>query len=338
MTDGHGDDLYRYSNIRLNFSSNIYNHLDHSGLDAFLSERIGSVHSYPEPVPESLESEWALRMGLDSRNMCVTNGATDAIYLIARAFYGADSVIVMPTFSEYADACRMNMHKVRPAYSLDSLKVPVNGLCWICNPNNPTGTVYSPEILTELAEGNPGCTFVIDQSYAGFTDMELLSARKAAECPNILLLHSMTKKFAIPGLRLGGITGYEKAVERMKRFRMPWAVNSLAIEAGKYLLENSGNYNISINELLAEKERISNEIRAIGGIDVWKSSTHFFLCQLRMGRASALKDFLAEEYGILIRDCSNFEGLDERFFRIAVQLPSENDELVSAIRDWVYNG
>jgi len=338
MTGGHGDDLYLYKDIRLNFSSNIYNHLDHSGLDKYLCGCMESIHSYPEPVPASLESEWALRMGLSAQNMCVTNGATDAIYLIARAFYGADSVVVMPTFSEYADACRMNMHKVKSAYSLDKIQVPANGLCWICNPNNPTGTVYDPQVLVELAENNPGCTFIIDQSYSDFTDKELLSARKAADHTNILMLHSMTKKFAIPGLRLGGISGSEKAVERMKRFRMPWAVNSLAIEAGKYLLDNSSSYEIDIKQLLAEKERVAQAIRAIGGIDVWKSDTHFFLCQLRMGRAGALKDFLASDYGILIRDCSNFEGLDERFFRIAVQLPSENDELVDAIRDWVYNG
>lgn len=338
MNDGHGDDLYKYSDIRLNFSSNIYNHLDHSGLDAFLRDHIACVHSYPEPVPASLESQWALRIGLSGDNLCVTNGATDAIYLIARAFYGTDSVIVMPTFSEYADACRMNMHKVRPAYSLDGIQVPVNGLCWICNPNNPTGTVYDPERLIELAQDNPGCTFLIDQSYSAFTDQKLLSPKKASDYPNILMLHSMTKKFAIPGLRLGGISGSERAVERMKRFRMPWAVNSLAIQAGKYLLDNSSSYDIDINELLAEKDRVSDALRSIGGIDVWKSSTHFFLCQLRMGRASALKDFLASEYGILIRDCANFEGLDERFFRIAVQLPSENDELIDAVRDWIYNG
>lgn len=338
MTDGHGDDLYKYEDIRLNFSSNIYNHLDHSGLDDFLCRSIESIHSYPEPVPDSLESEWALRMGLDKRNLCVTSGATDAIYLIARAFYGADSVVLIPTFSEYADACRMSMHKVKPAYSLDGIQIPKNGLCWICNPNNPTGTVYDPDQITELAAENPGCTFIVDQSYSAFTDRRLLSPKRATEYSNILILHSMTKKFAIPGLRLGGISGSESAVERIKRFRMPWAVNSLAIQAGKYLLDNSTGYDIDIKKLLAEKDRVAEEIRAIGGIDTWKSDTHFFLCQLRIGRANALKDFLAQEYGILIRDCSNFEGLDERFFRIAVQLPEENDELIDAIRDWVYNG
>lgn len=336
MTDGHGDDLYKYGDIRLNFSSNIYNHLDHSGLDRFLCEHMESIHSYPEPVPESLESEWALRMGLSAQNLCVTNGATDAIYLIARAFYGTDSVILMPTFSEYADACRMNMHKVKAAYSLNSIRVPANGLCWICNPNNPTGTVHDPDQLAKMAHDNPGCTFIIDQSYAVFTDRELLSARKGTDCSNILILHSMTKEFAIPGLRLGAISGCEKAIERIKRFRMPWAVNSLAIKAGVYLLEHSNEYRIDIKALLKEKDRVAAELKAIGGIDVWNSNTHFLLCQLRMGRASALKDFLASEYCILIRDAGNFEGLDERFFRIAVQLPHENDQLIQAIKNWIY--
>lgn len=336
MTDGHGDDLYRYSDIRLNFSSNIYNHLDHSGLDAFLRGHIETVHSYPEPVPASLEAQWALRMGLTGQNLCVTNGATDAIYLIARAFYGADSVIVMPTFSEYADACRMNMHKVKPAYSIDGIQVPKSGLCWICNPNNPTGTVYDRQKLMKMAQDNPGCIFVIDQSYSVFTDRPLLENRKAAELPNLLILHSMTKQFAIPGLRLGGVSGCASLIDRISRFRMPWAVNSLAIQAGLYLLDHAQDYAIDIESLLEEKERVAHELEATGGIEVWKSDTHFMLCRLRMGRASALKEFLATEYGILIRDARNFEGLDESFFRIAVQLPHENDELIDAIKEWLY--
>ena len=117
---------------------------------------------------------------------------------------------------------------------------------------------------------------------------------------------------------------------------MPWSVNQLAIEAGHYLLQSSSEYNIDIPLLLREKERLVQSLLSIGGMEVWPSDTHYMLVQLRMGKAAALKEYLATEHGILIRDASNFEGLNEHFFRIATQTPQENDELVEGIKKWTY--
>ena len=86
---------------------------------------------------------------------------------------------------------------------------------------------------------------------------------------------------------------------------------------------------------LTEKERLVAALKAIGGLEVWDSDTHFFLGRLRMGRSSALKDYLAYEHGILIRDASNFEGLNDTFFRISTQRMEDNDRLVAAIAQWM---
>ena len=335
MIEGHGDDAYKYKAIKINFSSNVYNHVDHSGLRKHLFRQMESIRTYPEPEPYSLEKELAKQLHLSASEVCVTNGATEAIYLIAQTFRNQTSAILMPTFSEYADACRLHGHKVISIYSLDNL--PGNArLVWLCNPNNPTGEVRDRKALKTCITEHPNCLFIIDQSYEFFTLKPLLTAREAAELPNVILLHSMTKRFAVPGLRLGYMTACDNLLHEIRLQRMPWSVNQLAIEAGHYLLQSSSEYNIDIPLLLREKERLVQSLLSIGGMEVWPSDTHYMLVQLRMGKAAALKEYLATEHGILIRDASNFEGLNEHFFRIATQTPEENDKLVEGIKKWTY--
>ena len=335
MIEGHGDDLYKYGKkIVSNFSSNVYNRIDHSGLYQRLNERLSTICSYPEPMPYSLENEIARRYSLTPRQVCVTNGATEAIYLIAQVFQGRISAVLGPTFSEYADACRVHRHKVKPFYSLDALPEDAE-LVWICNPNNPTGEVRNKEDLKALVDSHPDKLFIFDQSYEYFTLKSLLGIKEAASFPNVILLHSMTKQYAIPGLRVGYFTASEGLTDDVRCRRMPWSVNSLAIEAAKYLLEEGDGISADIPQLLAERERLTNLLLATGMLEIWPTDTHYMLIKLRMGKAAALKDFLAVNHGILIRDASNFEGLDERFFRIATQTPEENDKLVKAISEWM---
>ena len=285
-------------------------------------------------MPYSLESEIARRYSLTPRQVCVTNGATEAIYLIAQVFQGRISAVLGPTFSEYADACRVHRHKVKPFYSLDALPEDAE-LVWICNPNNPTGEVRNKEDLKALVDSHPDKLFIFDQSYEYFTLKSLLGIKEAASFPNVILLHSMTKQYAIPGLRVGYFTASEGLTDDVRCRRMPWSVNSLAIEAAKYLLEEGDGISADIPQLLAERERLTNLLLATGMLEIWPTDTHYMLIKLRMGKAAALKDFLAVNHGILIRDASNFEGLDERFFRIATQTPEENDKLVKAICEWM---
>lgn len=333
MIEGHGDDAYKYKAIKINFSSNVYNHVDHSGLHQYLFQQMESIRTYPEPEPYSLEKALAEEFRLSAKEVCVTNGATEAIYLIAQTFRNQTSAIFMPTFSEYADACRLHGHKVVSIYTLDRLPEEAK-LVWLCNPNNPTGEVREKDALLACIRKNPRRIFIIDQSYESFTQKTLLTVGEAAEFPNVILLHSMTKRFAVPGLRLGYVTASEELLHEVRVQRIPWSVNQLAIEAGHYLLRFSSDYNIDIPLLLKEKERLAQSLLSVGGMEIWPSDTHYMLVQLRMGRAASLKEYLATEHGILIRDASNFEGLNEHFFRIATQTPEENDKLVECIKKW----
>ena len=335
MIKGHGDDIFSYPAIRHNFSSNIVCRRDLDALYEHLNSCLPSISSYPEPDASSLAALWAASMGISAHNLCVTNGATEAIYLIAQVYRESNSQIPVPTFSEYADACRLNHHRITEVYSESGLKPAPGSLVWICNPNNPTGKVWDHAWLTEMIEANPACIFIIDQSYAPYTLEKVVDVKWAVEMPNVLLLHSMTKQFGVPGLRIGGVSGNPRLIKQLSLFRMPWSVNALAIEAGKLLLLNSDSYLIDAEALIAERERVAVKFDGIGLIEVWPSDSNMLLSRLRMGKASALKDYLAVEKGILIRDASNFTGLDEGCFRIAVQEQEADNLLIEGIKEWM---
>ena len=156
MIEGHGDDSYKYRYpIRSNFSSNVYNKRRTSTDCVHICA--GASLPYPlipEPEPYTLEARLADRHALPAASVCVTNGATEAIYLIAQTFRGTNTAILMPTFSEYADACRMHGHKVTSLYTLDAVPEDVH-MVWLCNPNNPTGEVRDKKYLTELIARHP---------------------------------------------------------------------------------------------------------------------------------------------------------------------------------------
>lgn len=335
MLKGHGDDITDTSLVRVNMSSNMLMHVDHSGLFAHLAECMPLVCHYPEAAPETLEAELAARYGLAPSEVIATNGATEAIYLIAQAFRGSCSGIYMPAFAEYADAARLHSHRVVPLYALTEHLPQEVEMMWICNPGNPTGSVVQKEMLQEMIEENPKVLFVLDQSYEHFTRQPLFSAREAADMPNVLLLHSMTKQFRVPGLRIGFATGGAAIIDQLQRMRMPWSVNQLAICAARYLLRHERDYDFDLDDLISEKDRLAAKLEQTRVIEVYPSQCHILLCRLRFGNASALKDFLLREHGILIRHAGNFHGLDDTHFRIAVQSREENDMLVDAIYDFM---
>ena len=341
MIDGHGDDSYKYTRpITANFSSNVYSRTDLTELKNHLCRfiqgkdgELSPLSSYPEPQPYTLEAALARKLKLEPDEVCVTNGATEAIYLMAQTFRGTRSAILQPR--EYADACLIHGHPTVSLYSLpaerERYRLPEDiRMLWLCNPNNPTGSVTDKAWMEELIRCNPQVCFVIDQSYEYFTLQPLFSAAEA-----VALLHSMTKRYAVPGLRLGYITGNAGLLSRIRNNRMPWSVNAVAIEAGLFLTEKGVPHSLDMAVYLDETQRLRTRLEALGGMDVWETQTHFMLVCLRFGKASALKEYLAEKHGILIRDASNFEGLDERFFRIATQTPEENDRLVDAIAEWL---
>ncbi len=336
MIEGHGDDIYRYGDlVKTNFSSNIYQHADFTKLKEHLMEHIDIVANYPEPEPHSLEKMIALKEGISPESVMVTNGATEAIYLIAQLYSGSASVIPQPTFSEYADACRIHRHIISYENTDELSRLPRDRVYWICNPNNPSGNVLMKGFMNYLVRRSPRYTFVVDQSYEAYTREPLLQAREMNGVANLILLHSFSKTYGIPGMRLGYVTGAPATIRLLRNLRHPWSVSSIAIETGKFLLTHDLHAISDIEAYLAEAGRLRSELRKIKGVRVFETKTNYMLCELENVSALELKNYLVHEHGILIRDCSNFYGLSKYFFRVSAQKPEENDALIAAIRQFL---
>ena len=152
---------------------------------------------------------------------------------------------------------------------------------------------------------------------------------------NLIILHSLSKTYGIPGLRLGYMTGHPSIIQLLRQRRHPWAMNALSIEAGKFLLKQGKPAVDNLDEYLEETERFRSNLREIQGVRVFETKTNYMLCELDAIKASALKFYLIHEHGMLIRDCSNFYGLSDHFFRVSTQRPEENDALVAAIQEYL---
>jgi threonine-phosphate decarboxylase len=285
------------------------------------------IEHYPEPDAASLEVLIAAEHDIKPNEVLVTSGATDAIYLIAQTLrYEKTFAVKHPTFSEYADACRIYGYEEAPKGGAVS---------WLCNPNNPTGEVRTTDTIRVLSRRHHW--LVIDQSYEDYTLAPMLSAQESINMQNVIVIHSMTKRFAIPGLRLGYIIAPSDVITRLRANYRPWAVNALAIEAGHWLLKHKNpKERLRRVSLITESRFLANKLRNIFGIHVYPTDTNFMLCSIQQSSAAELKDYLVKKHGMLIRDCSNFEGLKDCHFRIATQTPAENDELVEAIKTFVY--
>ena len=359
MIKGHGDDIYRYTTpIKANFSSNVYCGFNLAPLKEHLATKLGSIATYPEPEPYKLEE--AIKKLIFStdiaskevhKDVCVTNGATEAIYLIAQYLSGKTSIILVPTFSEYQDSCSIFNHRILYAYSLEQVEMLLEenreAAVWVCNPNNPTGEVRDKKRLLSLFLKFKEATFILDQSYQFFTKLETILPNEVGDFNNLFLLNSMTKKYSIPGIRLGYVVAQKELLDKIRAFRMPWTVNSLAIEAGLYLAQRGLPPAGDLDELLSNcalLQRGIMDIRMAGEplFTVVPTNTHYMLVkinreinykemQIKSQRAADLKEYLAGKYGILIRDCANFVGLEDNCFRVATQTLMENNMLLNGL-------
>lgn len=338
MIFGHGDDAWQYGEkIKMDFSSNVYSGADLTALRDHLMEDFHIVGHYPEPEPTSLEAMIAESLGVAADTIMVTNGATEAIYLIAQLYSGWASIIPQPTFTEFEDACKL-FHHLLSYIADDELEVlPEDRLYWLCNPNNPTGNVVNKLLITHIIRQHPRYLYVVDQSYADYTLKPMIQPKDLTDCYNVMLIHSLSKKYCVPGLRLGYIFASPIIIDRLRQIRQPWTVNAMAIEAGKYLIKNNPQMIPNLEEYLKEASRLHEKLSAIRGLMVMDTSTHFMLVNIDYGKANTqnLKRWLIENHGILIRDASNFRSLDNHCFRVTARTPEEDDLLVEAIKGYL---
>jgi threonine-phosphate decarboxylase len=337
MLHGHGDDGYRHTSpIRADFSTNVWYGGPPAGLQEHVFSQWPSVSRYPEVLAESLAARIAAHHGVAPAQVLVSSGTTESIYLVAQAWAGRRSTVLTPAFSEYEDACQLHGHALHflPWEDLGATQKLASDLVFICNPNNPTGSVLASGLLPALLVQNPATVFVLDEAFIEFTASIESAIPLLAEFDNLLVMRSLTKAYAIPGLRLGYVVASAALVARLSRHKAPWAVNALAVAAGHYLFENYARVQLPLAQLLADKATLVAALAQNSGFDILPSHTHYFLARTRRGTAAELKRWLLDQHGLLIRDASNFRELTPTHFRIGTRSPADNQLLLTALAAW----
>lgn len=337
MLHGHGDDGYRHARpILADFSTNVWYGGPPAGLQEYVFSQWPTVSRYPEVLAESLAARIAAHHGVAPAQVLVSSGTTESIYLVAQAWAGRRSTVLTPAFAEYEDACQLHGHALRFVAweDLGDTTQLASDLVFICNPNNPTGSVLASGLLAALLAQNPATVFVLDEAFIEFTTSSESAIPLLATFDNLLIMRSLTKAYAIPGLRLGYVAASAALVARLSRGKAPWAVNALAVAAGHYLFENYAQVQLPLTQLLAEKASLAAQLSQNPGLAIMPSQTHYFLARTQRGTAAALKHWLLDQHALLIRDASNFRGLTPAHFRIGTRQPADNQLLLNALAEW----
>ncbi len=336
MINGHGDDAYQYNQkIKYNFSSNVFYKGTPIALKTVLKNAVDTVGSYPSPIAQELNRAASEYFKLSQDCFLFGNGATELFYLIALLYKNKTATIVSPTFSEYEDACLLHDIEVQRVLWEDCKEHEFcTDLVFICNPNNPDGRIFTTQELEQIIHRFPNSHFVIDEAYIDFTKANISMIDAVDVYKNLTIVKSLTKNFTIPGLRLGYLIGNSLFVEALKRLKMPWTINSLAIEAGLYIFKNYKTLLFDVDAVLAETNYLKEQIATIASLEVIPSFTNYFLIRLEKRTASELKKYLINEHQILVRDASNFKGISGEFIRVAVQNRTSNLKLVKALEQW----
>jgi threonine-phosphate decarboxylase len=312
-----------------------------SALKAILDEMERLVH-YPEIDGASLREQLAEQDGLEIENVLVGNGSIEFVYLIPRVLRPKKALVPVPTFSDYerslrlADSLTMTFRlRKEEGFSLplDSFlrdMTDETDLVYLCNPNNPTGTLLPQEALINIvtAAQKSGAIVVVDEAFIDFVPDGSIR-RRVKEFENLLILRSFTKFFGIPGLRAGALYGPKDLMERMAVHKEPWSMNRLAGAAVVAALKDESYRQETIELVERERNFLVEELSALPGIESYSSGGNYLLVETSPPLPES--DRLFEIFlrgGILLRHCASFPGLGSRFFRLAVKTRDENRLLV----------
>jgi threonine-phosphate decarboxylase len=311
------------------------------------------VKHYPDPSHEWLLEALSKSAGVRPDNVIVGNGSTELIYLFAEAFLesGYETVIPVPTFNEYKAATErfggnivfVNCDSAKN-FKLDfkELKNALSEktrIVYLCNPNSPTGRLHKKEDVLRFvgSAAEKDVLVFVDEDYIDFVDdrKRYSMAKYAGDYDNMFILRSLTKFFGLAGVRIGFGVASPRMIEILKRAKMPWSVNSLAMFGAVEAIKDDDFIKKSRLLLSRSKKKMLEMLQTIPWLKVYPSETNFLLIEIVEGdlTSTQLREELAKK-GFLIRDCKDFDGLNNRFFRVTVRKPEENTKLIDAIKSF----
>lgn len=303
--------------------------------------RSAAISQYPDSEATELRQCLSDKLGVSTANLLVGSGTTELIRLIALAYFGkGDTVLVIkPTYGEYEIACRIAGASLL-SYRLlagENFTPDINelvrftgenrpGVAFICNPNNPTGTYLSYEDVRTILSASRDTLFVLDEAYVNFIDRKWLST-DLTKLDNVIILRSMTKDYAIAGLRLGYAVASETIINALRRVCPPWNVNIMAQRAGIAALRDDGYLERSRQKVRKSATYLKKELSRLGFRPL-PSVANFFL--VKVGDAAKFRATLLK-YGILVRDCTSF-GLPE-YVRLAPRTLPECRKFIDTLEE-----
>ncbi len=302
------------------------------------------VLHYPDSGCADLREALARHHTVDATRVMVANGSTELIYLVPRLIRGSRGLVVAPAFSEYAKAllsAGMEVHYLIlesgngfqfPLQEFEKKLSRGYDVVFLCNPGNPSGALVSLPVIGEILDicRAAGTFIVLDEAFMDFCE-EGSGKYLVADRDMGIVLRSMTKFFALPGLRIGYAIASPDTIRRLEAVRGPWSVNTPAQIAGVVSLRNTGYIRRTIQYIEAERDFLASGLADTGGLRPFPSAANYLLVKTSEGNtATELREKLIRRH-ILIRDCSNFQGLDGGFFRVAVRKRDENVRLLEAL-------
>ncbi|MCG7343865.1 threonine-phosphate decarboxylase CobD [Sporosarcina sp. ACRSL] len=301
------------------------------------------LNTYPDPSGEPFLSKVADYHGVSKASVFAGNGAAEVLSLIAERYRGKRALVVHPTFSEYEATLLAKGVEIDRliASEADGFRLPVEAILerladaavvYICTPNNPTGVMPEhddlPAIIHKARE--VGCEVVLDEAFIDFLDESRSFIHQLNDFPHVIIVRSMTKMYAIPGIRLGYVVAHPDVIAALKSTAPHWNVNGMAAAIGAVCLGEEAYRQQAIQHARAEREKMTAFLSECG-CTVTDSVTNFLSFKPRDAEKLYI-DMLAK--GIVLRHSENFRGMDGRWLRIGMKSSEEMEELRSELADW----
>jgi threonine-phosphate decarboxylase len=326
MTPTHGGNIFEISRQRgwdwrdvADFSASINPLGPAPGVEPAIRAALDRIRHYPEREPARLAQALARLWDIEESQILLGNGATELLHFHARVEQHAVVTLAVPVFSEF-----MRAHpRARCAPAADPDKWPGEGLLVLTQPNNPTGEILDPHALEQwlLRTSNP---VLIDESFLEFTELPS-AGRLLGRRPRLYILRSLTKFYALPGLRVGALLAAEDAIARWRPRREPWQVNVLAEEAALAAIADDEHARKSLDFVASERAWLLAELAALRGVSAEPGHANYVFARLDYSPPELYRHML--EHKILIRECP--DGV-----RVAVRTHAENERLIACWKEF----
>ncbi len=315
-------------------------------LRAEIGARIADLVHYPDPEALALREAAARRYGRPADCFLAGNGSSDLLFLCARLPGFIRAIVPQPAYADYGNAARAAGLVVEDlaldpqegfALCFASLEAALSrgpAMVFLGQPGNPSGRTADPDRLRVLAESRPDSLFVVDEAFADFIPG---LDRLAGSAPDNVLVHlSLTKIFAVAGLRLGLVAGSPERIAELSALAAPWQAGSLAQAVGARALADAAYIEASVAAVTKLRTEFARSLRGVKGLSVFPGEANFLLCRIDASGKDGEELFrFCLERRLAIRRCANYPGLDERYVRFAVRCAEDNERLLRAVAEYL---